>query len=72
MFPVGAWGVLFEINYISIERRRADPMINSSPQTPYKLHFFVHDLASSQLPRGPYTENYDCVGETFAQLERCY
>lgn len=39
-----ARGMLFEINYISIEHRRADPMTNSLPPTRYKLHFFLFPI----------------------------
>lgn len=54
MFPVGTRGVLFEINYISIERRRADLMIHSSPQTPYKLHFFCSRSSLVSAPQRPF------------------
>lgn len=44
MSPVGARGLVFEINYISIEQRRADRMINSIPQTPIN-YFFPHYIS---------------------------
>lgn len=72
MVPADAWGLLFEIKYISIEHRWADPMINSIPQTRYKLHFFFPFTILPHLtsPEALESENYDCVVEMFAQLER--